>query len=215
MIIQNESTRDRVLKTLLTQEQCTINELAQAVDINPISVRHHITKLQSEGLVNSTEERHGVGRPRRVYFLTEQGRERFPQRYLRLTLRLLEQLKETMPQEMVDKLFTQMAEDLAKEYKDELDELPIEERLDLVMELLTNEGFTIDWEQRGDTYQIQETSCPYFHVGQDHPEVCKIDQTLISTILDVPTQKIKCKLNGDAHCIFIVPKLNSTEILVA
>jgi predicted ArsR family transcriptional regulator len=36
MIIQRESTRERVLKTLLTQEQCTINELAQAVDINPI-----------------------------------------------------------------------------------------------------------------------------------------------------------------------------------
>ena len=215
MIIQSESTRERVLKTLLTQEQCTINELAQAVDINPISVRHHITKLQSEGLVHSTEERHGVGRPRRVYFLTEEGRERFPQRYLRLTLRLLEQLKETMPQQMVDKLFTQMAQDLANEYKDELDGLAIEERLDLVMELLTNEGFTIDWEQRGDTYQIRETSCPYFHVGQDHPEVCKIDQTLISTILNVPTQKIKCKLNGDAHCIFIVPKLNSTEKLEA
>lgn len=215
MIIQSESTRERVLKTLLTQEQCTINELALAVDINPISVRHHITKLQSEGLVNSTEERHGVGRPRRVYFLTDEGRERFPQRYLRLTLRLLEQLKETMPQQMVDELFTQMAQDLAKEYKDELDGLAIEERLDLVMELLTNEGFTIDWEQRGDTYQILETSCPYFHVGQDHPEVCKIDQTLISTILNVPTQKIKCKLNGDAHCIFIVPKLNSTEKLEA
>jgi len=215
MIIQSDSTRERVLKTLLTQEQCTINELAQAVDINPISVRHHITKLQSEGLVNSTEERHGVGRPRRIYFLTEEGRERFPQRYLRLTLRLLEQLKETMPQQMVDELFTQMAQDLAKEYKDELDGLAIEERLDLVIELLTNEGFTIDWEQHGDTYQIQETSCPYFHVGQDHPEVCKIDQTLISTILNVPTQKIKCKLNGDAHCIFIVPKLNSTEKLEA
>jgi len=215
MIIQSESTRERVLKTLLTQEQCTINELAQAVDINPISVRHHITKLQSEGLVNSTEERHGVGRPRRVYFLTDEGRERFPQRYLRLTLRLLEQLKETMPQQMVDELFTQMAQDLAKEYKDELDGLAIEERLDLVIELLTSEGFTIDWKQQGDTYQILETSCPYFHVGQDHPEVCKIDQTLISTILNVPTQKIKCKLNGDAHCIFIVPKLNSTEKLEA
>jgi len=207
------STRQKVLHTLLKNHRCTIVELAEAVDINPISVRHHITKLQSEGLVNSIEERHGVGRPRRVYFLTEQGRERFPQRYLRLTLRLLEQLKETMPQQKVDELFTQMAQDLAKEYKDELDGLSIEERLDLVMELLTNEGFTIDWKQQSNTYQIHETSCPYFHVGQDHPEVCKIDQTLISTILNVPTQKIKCKLNGDAHCIFIVPKLNSTEKL--
>jgi predicted ArsR family transcriptional regulator len=44
---QNKTTRERVLQTLLTQERCTINELAEAVEINPISVRHHITKLEA------------------------------------------------------------------------------------------------------------------------------------------------------------------------
>jgi len=43
---QKKSTRERVLHTLLTRERCTINELAKEVEINPISVRHHITKLQ-------------------------------------------------------------------------------------------------------------------------------------------------------------------------
>jgi len=75
------------------------------VDINPISVRHHINRLEADGLVTSEEERHGVGRPRRLYFLTEKGRERFPTRYIRLTMRLLEQLKEAMPQPMIAKLF--------------------------------------------------------------------------------------------------------------
>jgi len=70
---QAKSTRQRVLQTLLSRQRCTINELAEAVDINPISVRHHITKLEAEGLVTSEEERHGVGRPRRLYFLTEEG----------------------------------------------------------------------------------------------------------------------------------------------
>ena len=96
-----KSTRDRVLQTLLKRDQCTINELADAVDINPISVRHHITKLEADGLVDSKEERHGVGRPRRQYYLTERGREQFPKRYVKLTLRLLEQLKETMQDYMV------------------------------------------------------------------------------------------------------------------
>ena len=105
-----KSTRDRVLRTLLVRDQCTINELAEAVDINPISVRHHITKLEAERLVDSSEERHGVGRPRRQYYLTEKGRELFPKRYLQLTLRLLDQLKETMPEEMVDELFMEFAD---------------------------------------------------------------------------------------------------------
>jgi predicted ArsR family transcriptional regulator len=200
-----KSTRERVLQTLLEREQCTINDLAEAVDINPISVRHHISKLEAESLVTSAEERHGVGRPRRIYFLTEKGREKFPTRYLRLTLRLLEQLKETMPQAMVNQLFTQMAQELASEYQNELEGLSIEERLDMIKELLTSEGFMVEWEQKGDSYHIRETNCPYYHVGQNHPEVCSVDQTLISTILSIPAEKTKCMLDGDMHCTYVIP----------
>ncbi|MBP1692564.1 MAG: SufR family transcriptional regulator [Chloroflexi bacterium] len=200
-----KSTRERVLQTLLARQHCTINEIADEVDINPISVRHHITKLQADGLVDSAEERHGVGRPRRVYYLTENGREHFPTRYLRLTLRLLEQLKETVPQPMVNQLFSQMAEDMAADHTKELAGLSTEQRLNLVKKLLNNEGFNVDWERTGDFYQIREANCPYYHVGQNHPEVCSVDQTLISTVLAVPAEKIQCMLYGDAHCTYMVP----------
>ncbi len=199
------------MRTLLTRKRCTINELADAVEINPISVRHHISKLQADGLVDSAEERHGVGRPRRLYFLTEDGMERFPTRYLKLTLRLLEQLKETLPTNLVSKLFAQMAQEMAAEYAEELDGLNMEQRLDLVKDVLTGEGFTVDWERQGDQYQIREASCPYFYVGQNHPEVCSVDQTLISTVLSVPAEKIKCLLQGDNYCTYIVMLENSTE----
>jgi DeoR family suf operon transcriptional repressor len=208
---QAKSTRERVLQTLLIRERCTINELAIAVDINPISVRHHITKLQADGLVGSAEERHGVGRPRRLYFLTEEGRERFPTRYLRLTLRLLDQLKGTLPQPMVTRLFAQMAENLAADYESELIGLPIEERLNIVTHLLSSEGFTVDWVRQGDTYQIRESNCPYYHIGQNHPEVCSVDQTLISTVLSVRAEKIKCMLQGDSNCTYMVPVTATTE----
>ena len=205
------STRERVLYTLLKRERCTINELAEAVDINAVSVRHHITKLEAEMLVESIEEKHGVGRPRRVYHLTEKGRERFPTRYLRLTLRLLEQLKETKPQPMVDKLFTQIARDLAAEYQDDMEKLPMEARLDIVTDLLTKEGFTVDWAREGNHYRINESNCPYYHVGQTHPEVCSVDQTLISTLLSIPAQKVKCMLHGDAHCTYLIHDLTPSE----
>ncbi len=208
-----KSTRDRVLYTLLKQHRCTINDLAEAVNINPISVRHHIAKLEADSFVDSEEERHGVGRPRRVYFLTEEGRERFPTRYMRLTIRLLQQIKEHLPAAMVSELFSDMAEDLTDEYATsvELQDLTIEERLEFVKNLLTNEGFNIEWELKDDLYHIRGISCPYFHVGQDHPEVCRVDQTIISIVLDVPVEKIKCVLDGDSHCTYIVPNLVSSE----
>jgi predicted ArsR family transcriptional regulator len=208
---QARNTRQRVLQTLLSRQRCTINELAEAVDINPISVRHHIARLEAEGLVTSEEERHGVGRPRRLYFLTEKGLEHFPSRYLRLTLRLLEQLKDTMPKPMVSRLFEQMAEDVVAEYEAQVQGMSIEERLNLVTQLLQNEGFTVEWERHGNEYHIREISCPYYRIGQNHPEVCTVDQTLISTMLSLPAEKVKCVLNGDNYCTYVVSQLPLEE----
>ena len=210
------STRENVLRTLLTRQRCTINELADAVGINPISVRHHVTKLEAEGFVTSEEERHGVGRPRRVYFLTEDGMEQFPTRYLRLTVRLLQQLKETLPEPMVDKLFTQVANDLVEDYTSDLklDGIPMEERLDIVQDLLGGEGFTMEWDLQEDGYHIREVNCPYYHVGMNHPEVCVVDQTLISSMLNVPVEKVKCILDGDSFCTYVVPSNQNAEGLI-
>ena len=199
-----KSTRDRILQTLLRQSRTSINELAVAVGINPISVRHHLTNLQVEGLVGTEEERHGVGRPRLVYSLTDEGIERFPTRYLRLTTRLLAQMKESMPEPVVSKLFAEMADGLAEEYASQMKGLNMEERLDLAKSLLTEEGFTIEWEKTGGQYQIHEITCPYLQIGQRHPEVCTVDQTLISKMLAVPAEKVQCVLQGDAYCTYVV-----------
>jgi DeoR family suf operon transcriptional repressor len=206
LTINMSSTRDLVLRTLLTKPRCTINDLADKVGISPISVRHHIASLEAEGLIGSEDERHGVGRPRQVFFLTDIGIEQFPTRYVRLTVRLLEHLKETMPKAMISKLFAQMAEGLARDLSDgtEMKNLSMQERLNLVKDLLRREGFNIEWEQLGDGYEIHEASCPYYYIGQNHPEVCAVDQILISKVLSVPTEKIKCILNGDSNCTYIV-----------
>ena len=198
------STRERILNTLLRQPRTTISTLAEAVGINPISVRHHLTNLQVEGLVSTEEERHGVGRPRLVYFLTEAGVEHFPTRYLRLTSRLLDQLKSTMPEPMVGKLFSQMASTMAEDYTDQKKGQSMEERLDLTKIQLAEEGFNVEWEKAGDQYQIHEITCPYLRIGQSHPEVCTVDQTLISKMLAVPAEKVQCILSGDAHCTYVV-----------
>jgi predicted ArsR family transcriptional regulator len=199
------NTHDRVLQTLLVRDRCTIIELAEVVEINPISVRHHIVKLEAERLVDSEEERHGVGRPRRMYFLTEKGREQFPTRYIRFTMRLLEQLKEQATPAFIRMLFTQMAEDMASDYRADVTDLSTEQRLEIVRQLLSREGFSVEVEKLGDFYHIRESSCPYFHIGQDHPEVCSVDQTLISTLLDIPAQKIQCLLQGDNVCTYVIP----------
>ena len=199
-----KSTKDKILQTLLRHPRITINEIAEAVGINAISVRHHLSNLEKEGLITAEEERHGVGRPRLMYSLTEDGMERFPTKYLRLTTRLLAQMKETLPGPAVANLFSQVAEDMAREYSEQMKGLSMEQRLDFVKDLLAQEGFTVEWEKKGNEYQIHEITCPYYQIGIAHPEVCTVDQTLISKMLALPANKVQCILNGAAHCTYVV-----------
>ena len=206
-----KSTRDRILQTLLTNPTATITELAEAVDINTISVRHHLTNLQAEGLIQASEERHGVGRPRLIYSLTDTGLEKFPTRYMTLTNRLLEQLKTTLTQEEINQLFIRMAKSLASEHLDRIKKLPIEQKLDAIRKSLGDEGFMIEWQKIGEDYQIIEKACPFYHVGQSHPEVCIMDQTVISTMLSIPADKVQCVLSGDVHCTYLITAKSLSE----
>jgi len=199
-----KSTRDKILQTLLQNPRSTIITLAEAVGINPISVRHHLTNLQMEGLVEGQEERHGVGRPRLVYVLTDEGMERFPTRYMQLTTRLLSQMKDTMPGPVIANLFNQMAEDLASKYSSDVQSLNMEERLNLVKEILAHEGFNVNWEKKDGQYEIHEISCPYYQIGIAHPEVCTVDQTLISKMLALPANKVQCILSGATQCTYVI-----------
>jgi predicted ArsR family transcriptional regulator len=72
---------------------------------------------------------------------------------------------------------------------------------------LADEGFVVEWEKQGSQYLIHEITCPYLQVGQSHPEVCTVDQTLISIMLAVPANKIQCILNGANHCTYVVQNL--------
>jgi predicted ArsR family transcriptional regulator len=208
-----KSTREKILLFLLKNPKSTINDLAIAVTINAISVRHHLNNLQADGLILAEEERHGVGRPRLVYSLSEEGLERFPTRYYRLTNRLLDRFKDTLSPELLNDIFSEIAKDIASTHRHTLKNLQIEDKLNFIQNLLDEEGFNVEWEKKNDHYVIHEISCPYFHVVQTHPEVCNLDQTLITEMLDLPANKLHCILQGDQRCSYIIPVDNRSEII--
>jgi DeoR family suf operon transcriptional repressor len=207
-----KSTRERVLQTLLLNPNSTISDLATAVDINTISVRHHLTGLQAEGLILAQEERHGVGRPRLVYSLTEKGAELFPTRYVGLVNQLLFQLKNQLSKKEMEKILNQIALEITDGFAEKNHDLPIKEKLKAIQQFLLKEGFLIEWKQDDNgNYIISEISCPFYHVSQVHPEVCMIDRTILSTLLSSPVKRITCILSGDNHCSYLYVPTLSTE----
>ncbi len=181
-----------------------MKELADAADISPISVRHHLSSLQADGLVTVEEARHGVGRPYHLYSLTDKGLERFPRRYYRLTNHILKELKGSLPQEKLVEIFTGVATSMSDARIQEFEGRSLQDRIKNLGAVLSEEGFEVEIENRGDELIIHELSCPYFRIGRSHPEVCVIDQTFIANALDVPVERVNCILQGDTCCTFSV-----------
>lgn len=198
------STRETILKTLRARGKCSVNGLAEASGVSPVSVRHHLANLQAENLVAVEFERHGVGRPRQLFSLTESGLDLFPSRYVRLTNRLLDELKESAPPETVEALFSGVASSMAENLAARLAGLPLTERLARMVELLSEEGFEAEVEHSDRRVVIRELSCPYFRIGRKHPEVCTVDQAFIASALALPVERVSCLLHGADSCTFEV-----------
>ena len=199
-------TRDLILRTLRTRGRCTVNELATAAEVSPVSVRHHLVNLQAEGWVGLEEVKHGVGRPRHVFFLTEAGLDLAPGRYYRLANRLLDEIKVSLPQDQLQILFHGVASSMADDYAVQLEGLGLDAKVDRLVDLLSEEGFDASLEDTDDKVIIRELSCPYYRIGLQHPEVCDVDQAFIATALNLPVERVSCLLGGDSHCSFAVTK---------
>jgi predicted ArsR family transcriptional regulator len=197
-----QNTRDLILHTLKTSSQAKVEELAEAADISPVTVRHHLNTLQADGLIKVHSIRRKVGRPYYVYSLSEKGHELFPQKYVRLTNLLLGELKARLPAEVVTELFSAVVQAIVEEHKGEFEKLSFEERLSYLVGLLAEEGFLAQWKKVGDGYQLTEYNCPYLSVGYKHAEICTFDKELILSVLQTPIQQHSCMLNGADCCHF-------------
>jgi predicted ArsR family transcriptional regulator len=199
---QKQSTREVILHTIKASPESTIDTLAEAADVSPVTVRHHVNSLLADGMIEATAVRRKVGRPYFVYTLSENGQELFPKRYVRLTSRLLDELKTRLPDDMVAEIFKGVVQAILADHAGEFETLSMEKRLDYLVAMLGDEGFLSSWEKTADGYKLIEYSCPYISVGHEHSEVCTFDKELMLTVLQMPVQQHSCMLEGASCCEF-------------
>jgi DNA-binding transcriptional ArsR family regulator len=124
--------RRQIVEILKEASGATVAELAEKLEMAPVSVRHHLDILQGENLISvgRVERKGNVGRPQQVYSLTAQAMALFPNNFASLAAGLVRQLKQVLPAEQVTVAFTAMAADLANEaHPAQLAELCMEDRL--------------------------------------------------------------------------------------
>lgn len=213
--MSKRTTRETVLHTIKDMHRATVDDLAAAADVSPVTVRHHLNGLMADGLIESDSVRRKVGRPYYVYSVSEKGNELFPKTYLALSSRLLDEMKERFSGEVVTDLFQGVVQGILDDHVGEFEHLPMEARLDYLVDLLEDEGFLARWEKNGDKYDIIEYSCPLLSIGQTHQEVCTLDTVLIESVMQVKIEQHSCMIEGDNRCRFtLVAPLEAQEQLI-
>ena len=196
-------TRQEILEYLREKGTADVNELAETLGLSPVTIHYHVNVLQRDGLLESKAVRQGVGRPRNVFTLRDSAFDKFPQGYHRLSDRLLEVLKSRMTEADLHALFEGIGAEIAAEHAMNLQGRPLEKKIELVIDLLGEEGFMSRLEKIGaDQFILTQVNCPYQYVATRHPEVCELDLQLMNSALGTEVTRGACVANGDAVCTF-------------
>lgn len=199
-----QPTRLRILEIIKEQGDATVAELARILDMPPVSVRHHLDVLQGENLIDSprVRRRGTVGRPEQVYVLTEAAERYFPNNHQRLSIALLDEIKEMLPPADWQTIFHRLAEKLAAEAGPVDPNAPLEERLERAVAFLNERGYLARWESNGDSAMIATLNCPYSGVADKHPELCSMDQRLMTLLLGVSPVPLSRLAEGGCRCAY-------------
>jgi predicted ArsR family transcriptional regulator len=204
--------RQKILEYLKRHGQATVTELAEHLDMAPVSVRHHLDLLIGDNLVEASRVRRksGAGRPKRLYTLTGQADALFPNNYQQLADESLAVLKRLLTPDQFAQVMTELAEKTADRAPVELETLPPEERLQTAIRFLNEEGYMAFCECGSDETILHTCHCPYRELVAEHPEICQIDQILIRRLTGMTPVRIAHMTNGEVRCTY---RLLSDETL--
>ncbi|MBN1120371.1 MAG: ArsR family transcriptional regulator [Anaerolineae bacterium] len=198
------STRWLVLKALRSLGKATINELADVVGVAGVTVRHHLTNLQAEGLIDVEAERRSVGRPVHIYRLSHEAERFFPHAYHLLVDGLLDQVKDQLPADAIDQLIDGLANSLTSDLRKALAGQPEAVQRQILLDWLDEQGMTARWQDGDDGPQLVRYHCPYYDIGARHPEICRIELSVVGSVLGTGAKRLSCMQHGDSACTLVV-----------
>lgn len=204
-----ESTRGQIV-TLLRRSTRTVEDLARALDLTDNGVRAHLAVLERDGIVRqrgSVRRSSGGGKPAYVYELTHEAEGLFPKAYEPTLRRLLDVLSDQLGPEESEALLRSVGRRLAGEHSTWAD--GAHARLESAVEVLNELGGLAELEERDGAVIIRGYSCPLAGVTPDHPEVCRMAETLISELADVPVHE-HCDRGEKPRCCFEIVSADDT-----
>lgn len=189
------TARQKVLSYFDKSRTASVREISRALKMSPATVRHHLRVLTSDGRLELVSAR-GLdkrGRPEKVYSLP---RAMLGNNLPALSDALLTEAGTAVRMEALAKRLTGEAS---------LPAQPLAKRLNLTVEKINQMNYHAHWEAGSDGPRIVFGHCPYAAIIEKHPELCRMDETMLNEWIGLPvTQIFKAGKDGSSVCMFVI-----------
>jgi len=206
---RDESTRDRVVRSILTNGPSSAAVLADRLELTPAAVRRHLDHLLDEGVIESREERvygpRGRGRPAKVFALTDTGRHAFHQAYDDLATTALRYIAEAGGDEAVAEFARRRVGEVERRYRELVDAAPEGKKAEVLAQALSVDGFAASTQQAGAGEQLCQHHCPVAHVAEQFPQLCEAETEVFARLLGRHVQRLATIAHGDGVCTTHIP----------
>ena len=198
--------QERLLHLLKSRGPQTAGDAGDALGISAPGAQQHLAKLAEAGLVEAEDQRHGRGRPRRLWKLTDKGTARFPDRHSDLTLDIIEATRAVFGASGLDRLIRHREETMLATYHEELSGCAnLADKVARLAEIRSREGYMAEWEEtEPGCYLLVENHCPICAAATVCQGLCRSELEVFQAVMgeSVQVERTDHLLAGARRCAY-------------
>jgi predicted ArsR family transcriptional regulator len=182
--------------------------IALALNVSRTGVLQQLHALEAAGLVSRQAIKHGVGRPRHVYDVTEAAQELFPTNYHGLADGLLAAIRAIGGEALVEGVFEErrrLTRDRVRQrIADRLPtNAPLAERARELAVIQDEQGYLAEVVVGADgVIRLVERNCAIYRVAADNSAACQSELDLFREILGADVEREAHIAAGDRCCTY-------------
>jgi predicted ArsR family transcriptional regulator len=208
-------TVERILHALKSAGPQGAAAIARRLGVTAVAVRQHLGQLRDDGLVAFEDRREGVGRPKRVWRLTDAGHARFPDSHAVLTLELLAAARAALGTAGFERLLLERERASAAGYARALASAKrLDRRVQRLAKLRSEEGYMAEWRRERDgTLWLIENHCPICVAARSCQGLCRSELAIFRSLLgkDAVVERVEHLIAGARRCAYRIRPAGAGE----
>ena len=197
----------QVLEIMKGCEPKTAEQLAALAGISAVGMRLHLNTLARKGLIRFEERKGKVGRPLRVWSLTDAAGVSFPDAHAALAVDLIGAVKELYGKRALRRLVATREKDMRARYGKGLAEAPtLARKVAALVKLRSEEGYMAEARKTAKGILLVENHCPICAAATACQQFCRSELRIFREALgdDVTVERVDHILAGARRCAYLV-----------